>query len=70
MNTYVELNIFTYILIQLITIILIIKWKPMINKNINKLEIINEMMILLTCYFMMTFTNWIHDVELKYYSIG
>ena len=70
MNSYVELNIYTYILIQLITIIILFKWKPLININLNQLEIINEMMILLTCYFMMTFTSWIHDVELKYYSIG
>jgi len=44
-------------------------FKPMLTKLMNYIEIMNEALIILTVYFMMIFTNWIQDVELRY-SLG
>jgi len=41
----------------------------MINKLMNYVEIMNEVLIMFTAYFMMTCTNWIQDIELRY-SLG
>jgi len=41
----------------------------MITKLMNYVEIMNEVLIIFTAYFMMFFTNWIQDIELRY-SLG
>jgi len=41
----------------------------MLTKLMNYNEIMNEILILITVYFMMIFTNWIQNVELRY-NIG
>jgi len=40
--------------------------KPMLTKAMNYTEIINEGLVFVTVYFMMFFTNWMQDVELRY----
>ena len=44
-------------------------FKPMITKAMNYTEMINEVLVFITVYFMMFFTNWVEDVELRY-SLG
>jgi len=45
---------------------LLMNYKPMVEKAMNYNEIVNESIILISCYLMLTFTDWIDDVELKY----
>ena len=47
-------------------IIFILLIKPYSIKILNYLELANELILLLSCYFMMTFTTWITDVEFQY----
>ena len=42
---------------------------PLKNKYFNFLEIINESAIYMSIFFMMIFTDWVPDVELRY-SLG
>jgi len=44
-------------------------FKPMLTKLMNYIEIMNEALIIFTAYFMMIFTNWIQNIELRY-SLG
>jgi len=39
----------------------------MMTKVMNYLEIINEAFIFISVYFMMIFTNWMDNIELRYY---
>jgi len=41
-------------------------FKPMLTKLMNYIEIMNEVLIIITVYFMMIFTNWIQNIELRY----
>ena len=59
MNSYVALNIVGYIILQLCSISLFLHFKPMLTKMMNYTEIINEVLIFASVYFMMIFTNWI-----------
>jgi len=38
----------------------------MLTKAMNYTEIINEGLVFVTVYFMMFFTNWMQDIELRY----
>ena len=69
MNSNVVMNIILYISLQLCTISMYILYKPMLTKLMNYIEIINEILIIISIYFMMIFTNWIDDIELRY-SLG
>ena len=41
--------------------------KPMNSRILNRIEIINEMALLFSSYFMFIFTDWILDIEFRYY---
>ena len=41
-------------------------FKPMLTKLMNYNEIMNEVLIIISVYFMMFFTNWVQNVELRY----
>jgi len=66
LNSFVAINIIVYIVLQLGTISLFLHYKPMLSKLMNCTEIMNEVLIYISVYFMMIFTNWIHNVELRY----
>jgi len=66
MNSFVVLNIIVYIALQLGTISIYLHFKPMLTKLMNYTEIINEILIFISVYFMMIFTNWIQNIELRY----
>jgi len=38
----------------------------MLTKLMNYTEIMNEVLIFISVYFMMIFTNWIQNIELRY----
>ena len=65
-NPFVAINIIVYFVLQLGTISLFLHFKPMFTKLMNYTEIMNELLIFITVYFMMIFTNWIQNVELRY----
>ena len=56
MNIWLELGV----------LILFIKYKPMKMKSMNHQEIMNASVILGTSYFIMMFTNFVPDPEIRY----
>jgi len=65
-NSFQLPNIYMCIYASLYIISIYIKQRPMISKFVNWCEISNEMFILLSGYFMLMFTEWIWDLELRY----
>ena len=37
------------------------------TKTMNTIEILNELLVLVTTYFMLIFTNFVNDVQARYY---
>ena len=68
-GNYVVPNIYVYIFIPLFSIGYLINNKPMNSKLLNFMEIMNEFLILCCGYFIMFFTQWICDPNLRY-NIG
>jgi len=56
-------------ILQLGTLSIFLHFKPMLTKLMNYIEIMNEVLIFISVYFMMIFTNWIQNIELRY-SLG
>eukprot|EP00347_Sterkiella_histriomuscorum_P014104 403362154 len=53
--------------LQSVIIIMFIVWvKPFDNVKLNNMEMFNELCILLCCYHMITFTNYLNDVDIQY----
>ena len=40
---------------------------PFENHTVTKLEILNEVLTLFLCYFMLCFTDWVPDSSMRYY---
>lgn len=65
-NGFLLSQIFIYTYSSLITAGYFINYRPMNLKTLNRIEIINEIFVLPTCYFMILSTERIPDVELRY----
>ena len=66
LNSFVQFNIFINILLELGVVILYLKYSPMKMKSMNNQEIMNASVILVTAYFIMMFTNFVPDPEIRY----
>ena len=53
--------------LQLGTLSIFLRFRPLLSKFMNYTEIMNEVFIFISVYYMMIFTNWIHNIELRYH---
>ena len=60
------LNITAYMTLQLMTIKLFSSSKPMKSKSMNNIEIMNEVFVLMSSYYMILYTSWMEDVGIRY----
>lgn len=62
----VQLNLY----IQTFMILYLGFWRPWSNPFSNKLEFFNEIATLFIVYHMACFSNFYHDIEVRYYLLG
>ena len=66
LGNFVVPNIYIYIFVPLFSIGYILNNKPMYSKLLNVMETLNELIILLSGYFLTIFTQWICDPKERY----
>ena len=65
-NSYVQFNIYVNLWLGIGAVSLYLKYSPMKLKSTNRQEIMNGYIILGTFYFIMMFTNFVPDPEIRY----
>ena len=65
-NEYIFIHIWVYAYTSIFFICMFIRMKPMYPSILNKIEILNESLILITSYYMLIFSGFFTDIEARY----